>query len=86
MISIFTYQSILAPPFFMDLVLPFWILSVLAKIFISHEAMVIICALGIFTSLVVTKPLAWIKGPEWKGKSFIKDRLQLHPQQQGQGH
>ncbi len=57
----------------MDCIVFIWVTAMLARMFVSQEAMVIFCVLGVTVALLVLKPLGWAIGSEWKGKSLIQD-------------
>jgi len=73
--AVFLYQIVREPPFYMDCLFFIWVMATLARMFVSQEAMVIVCALGLTVALLVLKPLGWVMGSEWKGRSLIRNAL-----------
>lgn len=71
-IVFYVYQMIQEPPYYHFCVMVVVTTSLLIRIFVSHETMVVSCVVGTFVPLVVLKPLGWIMGSEWKGRSVIR--------------
>ncbi|KAH6854059.1 hypothetical protein B0I37DRAFT_360968 [Chaetomium sp. MPI-CAGE-AT-0009] len=67
------YQIARQPPFFPDCMLPISVAAMLARMFGSMEAMLIVCVVGVTVALLVLKPLGWAIGSEWKRKSLTRD-------------